>query len=185
MNKPLKSELFPQNVSSIINKITRSLIFEEKKSRILHFLYNCIFDCTNKQSLTEFLPLDTSIFMLLMRHISRRMVAISQLFIQNIVVQHVNFLKLSTIPFSASCIHSSLLFLFGNHCVGNRVFSSCTQIDLSSLFAIFSHPCYSLALVFCHNQSLTLRSTHETHSMGSTGTFSKWTGCVLSRCPVE
>ena len=37
----------------IIYKITRSFIIEEKKVKMLHFLYNCIFDSTNKQSSSE------------------------------------------------------------------------------------------------------------------------------------
>ena len=40
-------------VDMIIYKITRSFIFEEKKSKMLHFLYNYIFDNTNKQSSSE------------------------------------------------------------------------------------------------------------------------------------
>ena len=34
----------------MINKITRGFIFEAKKAKMSHFIYNCIFDSTNKCS---------------------------------------------------------------------------------------------------------------------------------------
>ena len=48
-----QGELLTQASNLIILKITRSFIFKEKEAKMLHYLYNCIFDSTDKRSSSE------------------------------------------------------------------------------------------------------------------------------------